>query len=77
MFLPQLAPLTTFLTNDVLANGAIVDTATSQVSVAPIQNILTPLASIFAGWGGLGKIDKWMHKPAISTVTELIAAMRK
>ena len=77
VFLPQLAPLTTFLTNDVLANGAIVDTATSQVSVAPIQNILTPLASIFAGWGGLGKIDKWMHKPAISTVTELIAAMRK
>lgn len=80
IFLPQLAPLTTFLTNITPADGALVVPATdgtTQIAVESLQNKLMPLATIIAGWGGLGKIDKWMHKPAINTLAELLAAARK
>lgn len=62
IFLPQLAPLTTFLTGE----GAVSDT----------QSILTPLATLFTGWGALGKIDKWMHKPPVASLKELLARLR-
>ncbi|EDQ32369.2 putative chitinase [Hoeflea phototrophica DFL-43] len=80
IFLPQLAPLTTFLTNITPADGALVVPATdgtAQIAVESLQNKLMPLAAIIAGWGGLGKIDKWMHKPTINTLAELLAAARK
>ena len=77
MFLPQLAPLTTFLTNAPPVDGALIDPATAKIAVGAVQEKLMPLASIIAGWGGLGKIDKWMHKPAITTLAELLAAARK
>lgn len=75
VFLPQLAPLTSFLTDNVPANTGAVESG--KVAVESVQNILTPLASIIAAWGGLGKIDKWMHKPAISTTADLLNALRK
>lgn len=71
-FLPQFAPLFTFLTN-VSAGG---DTQVATDAVQNVQSILTPLASLFTGWGALGKIDKWMHKPAISSVGELLKLVR-
>ena len=77
MFLPQLAPLTTFLTNAAPVDGALVDPGTAKIAVGALQEKLMPLASIIAAWGGLGKIDKWMHKPAITTLAELLAAARK
>lgn len=77
MFLPQLAPLTTFLTNTAPVDGALIDPDTAKIAVGAVQDKLMPLASIIAGWGGLGKIDKWMHKPAINTLAELLAAVRK
>jgi len=77
MFLPQLAPLTTFLTNVTPVDGGLVDPGTAKIAVQSIQEKLMPLSAIIAGWGGLGKIDKWMHKPAINTLAELLAAVRK
>ena len=71
VFLPQLAPLTSFLTN------AVPEPGTAQVAVDSVQDKLLPLASIIAAWGGLGKIDKWIHKPAINTLAELLTAARK
>lgn len=77
MFLPQLAPLTSFLTNAAPVDGALIEPGTAKIAVESIQDKLMPLASIMIAWGGLGKIDKWMHKPAISTLAELLAAARK
>ncbi len=77
MFLPQLAPLTTFLTNAAPVDGALIDPGTAKIAVGALQEKLMPLASIITAWGGLGKIDKWMHKPAITTLAELLAAARK
>lgn len=77
MFLPQLAPLTSFLTNAAPVDGALIEPGTAKIAVESVQDKLMPLASIIAAWGGLGKIDKWMHKPAISTLAELLAAARK
>jgi len=81
MFLPQLAPFTTFLTSALPVDGAGVDPGAAaeatKVTVQAVQEKLTPLASIIAAWGGLGKIDKWMHKPPINTLAELLAAARK
>lgn len=86
MFLPQLAPFTTFLTSALPVDGDAVKTGAdiagaaaeaTKFTVQSVQEKLTPLASIIAAWGGLGKIDKWMHKPAISTLAELLTAARK
>lgn len=77
MFLPQLAPLTSFLTNAAPVDGALIEPGTAKVAVESVQDKLMPLAAIMTAWGGLGKIDKWMHKPAISTLAELLAAARK
>lgn len=65
VFLPQLAPLTTFLTDTVVAGDG-------KMAVSTVQNVLTPLASLFTGWGALGKIDKWMHKPSVATIGSLL-----
>ena len=86
MFLPQLAPLTSFLVDALPVDGDAVKTGAeiagaateaTKFTVQSVQEKLTPLASIIAAWGGLGKIDKWMHKPAISTLAELLTAARK
>ena len=65
IFLPQLAPLTTFLTDTVVAGDG-------KMAVSTVQNVLMPLASLFTGWGALGKIDKWIHKPSVATIGGLL-----
>lgn len=68
IFLPQIAPLTTFLSN--VAPGTTA--GPGQIGVDTVQNILMPLSTILTGWGGLGKIDKWLHKPLGSRISDLI-----
>ena len=68
-FLPQLAPFITVLSNIPGTDGA--------VTTGNVQGILTPLAGVLAGWGGLGKIDKWLHKPTVGTIADLITRLRK
>jgi len=73
VFLPQLAPLFTFLSNTTPTGG----TEVAADAVNTMQSILMPLASLFTGWGALGKIDKWMHKPVISSVSDLLGRIRQ
>ncbi len=72
VFLPQFAPIVSVV-------GALTGTAgdAAQSAAGNTQSILMPLASLLAGWGALGKIDKWLHKPAVTSVADVLSKIGK
>ena len=42
-----------------------------------LQGVMLPVASLLTGWGALGKIDKWMHKPSVTTIADIISKIGK
>ncbi|MEO0327392.1 MAG: M15 family metallopeptidase [Pseudomonadota bacterium] len=69
VFLPQFAPV-------ISAVSGVAD-ATATTGAASTQSILTPLAALLTGWGALGKIDKWMHKPSVNSIAEILSKIGK
>lgn len=76
IFLPQFGPIISAITG---VAGAVTEGASPATGgpAGTIQSILMPLSALLTGWGALGKIDKWMHKPASNSIADLLARIGK
>ena len=41
-------------------------------AVSAAAPVVIPIASALTGWGVLGKLDKWMHKPAAAEIGDVL-----
>ena len=73
IFMPQLAPAISAVTGIAETAGSIAGQGQGQGLGATLKGMLLPLASLLTGWGALGKIDKWMHKPKVNALSNVLS----